>query len=410
MKIFMLCDFYAPSLSYQENALAREYRRAGHEVMVATSTTESVFDYVNDRYDPARPASRDVAEGIHIARLPYRINLLNRVRLFARLDALLGEFRPDMIFVHDIMFNLGDCVRHARRHAGVRLVLDCHADYSNSAKNRLSLLVLHRGLRKRVLMRALPHLDAIYPIVPASLRFLHEVYSVPLQRMTLLPLGSDQQLATALQREDAGAALRRQLGFGGDEVVFVSGGKIAPAKRIDTLIAAFGSLPDPQLRLVIVGDAAAEDRDYLARCRVAAAADARVRFTGWLDTEALHRHLAMADAAVFAASQSIVWQQAIGMGCPLILGEPRAGAGGDQDATYLNRGDNIIFAPPGADGDAAAPLAAAMHRLAGDRALRAQMAQAAAKIGREFLDWRRIAEQTLGTHAAADATPSPRPA
>ena len=49
-------------------------------------------------------------------------------------------------------------------------------------------------------------------------------------------------------------------------------------------------------------------------------------------------HLDMADLAVFPASQSILWQQAIAMGLPLIVGNT-----GHQDISYLNLYDNIII-------------------------------------------------------------------
>ena len=52
---------------------------------------------------------------------------------------------------------------------------------------------------------------------------------------------------------------------------------------------------------------------------------------GWLNQDDLNRHLAMADLAVFPASQSILWQQAIAMGLPLIVGDA-----GHQDISYLN--------------------------------------------------------------------------
>src|SRR3546814_21060433 len=44
----------------------------------------------------------------------------------------------------------------------------------------------------------------------------------------------------------------------------------------------------------------------------------------------------VADVAVFPASQSVMWQQTIGSGLPLIVGD----AGG-QDTSYLNLNDNL---------------------------------------------------------------------
>src|SRR4029079_14682454 len=65
-----------------------------------------------------------------------------------------------------------------------------------------------------------------------------------------------------------------------------------------------------------------------------------IRMTGWLDREGLNRHLAAADLAVFPASQSILWQQAIAMGLPLIVGDA-----GNPDISYLNQEQNIVVLP-----------------------------------------------------------------
>jgi hypothetical protein len=102
MKILMLCDFYSEGLHYQENLLTKAYLAHGHAVTVVTSTFESVFDFCADRYDPAMP-SRVVEHGTgRIVRLPYRYNILNRLRAFGRIDDLLESEAPDLIFVHDI--------------------------------------------------------------------------------------------------------------------------------------------------------------------------------------------------------------------------------------------------------------------------------------------------------------------
>ena len=56
MKIFMICEFYDPTLEFQENQLVRQYRRMGHEVTVVASTFDDVFDYYAGNYVAKKPA------------------------------------------------------------------------------------------------------------------------------------------------------------------------------------------------------------------------------------------------------------------------------------------------------------------------------------------------------------------
>jgi glycosyltransferase involved in cell wall biosynthesis len=398
----MLCDFYDESLTYQENLLAKFYVKHGHEVVVVTSAFDSVFDYVNDRYDRRASARTYRAGGATIIKLPYRLNLLNRVRMFQPLDDIFEREAPDLIFVHDIMLNMVDAVRYLQRSPGTRMIMDYHADYSNSGKNWVSLKILHGVIRKWALERARPHLQRIFPIVPASATFLHEVYRVPYDDMELLPLGADLDLSREVRAAGAGTARRATYSFAASDFVVFTGGKLAPAKRTELLIEAMRRLDRPDVRLVVAGDAAPQDAAYRQSLEAAAAGDPRIVFTGWLDTRAVHEHLDMCDIAAFPASQSILWQQAIGMGRPLVIGEPMARTGGRQDVTYLNRYDNIIIMPGVAP--AVDELADALARLADDQALRRRMGAGAERVADELLDWNKAVERTLRFNVAAAPT------
>lgn len=388
MKIFMLCDFYDESLEYQENLLVKYYRKHGHEVTVVASTFDSVFDYYNDRHDPAWPARSYLDQGARIIKLRYRYNLLNRLRAYTRIDRLLEEAQPDLIYVHDIMLNLPECVAYVKANPRCRMILDYHADYSNSGRNWLSLKVLHGVIRKWFLDRARPHLSRIFPIVPAGAVFLNEIYGVPLSDMEVLPLGADVDLVREMRRARAGEALRARLGIGADRIVIFTGGKLAPPKRTELLIEAVKRLPDRGLELVIAGEAAANDAEYGAQLRQAAEGCTNVRFVGWLGKEDIYRHLDMADLAVFPASQSILWQQAIAAGLPLICGNT-----GHQDISYLNGADNIIVL--GAADIRVEAIARTIEAVIATPGRLRAMGEGASQVADERLDWNRLIERTL---------------
>jgi 1,2-diacylglycerol 3-alpha-glucosyltransferase len=388
MKILMLCDFYHESLEYQEQLCAKFYVKHGHAVTVVTSTHESVFDYMADRHDNHRPMQTYEHGGVKIIRLPYRYNLLHRLKAFKRIDGLLEAEAPDLIFVHDIMLNFPDCVRYLKRHSRARMIMDYHADYSNSGKNLVSRKILHAVCRKWFLDRARPYLSKIFPVVPASATFLHRIYKVPFSEMELLPLGADTETASAVRRSGARQALRAKLGIGANDVVIFTGGKLAPAKKTELLITAAQQLQQSALHLVVVGQAGAADATYGEMLAGLAARSPRVHMVGWLDQHELNRHLAMADLAVFPASQSILWQQSIAMGLPLIVGDT-----GDQDISYLNTQRNIIILRN--EEIRVERLATAIADVTGDPNRMRAMSEGALRVADEHLNWDRLVERTL---------------
>lgn len=398
MKIVMLCDFYNKGLEYQENLLVKFYVKHGHAVTVVTSTYESVFDYYADRHDNNQPSRTFEHGGAKIIRLRYRYNIVNRLRAFERIDNLLQSEAPDLIFVHDIMLNLPECVRYVQRHPACRMIMDYHADYSNSGKNALSRKVLHGVCRKWFLDRARPHLSRIFPIVPASATFLHEIYKIPLADMELLPLGADTDLAAAVRRSGARHALRDSFGITDTDTVIFTGGKLAPSKKTELLLEAAVQLQRFPLHIVVAGESSEEHTRYKQELQRLAAADPRVHLVGWLSREDIYRHLDMADLAVFPASQSILWQQAIAMGLPMIVGDV-----GHQDISYLNTERNIVILDK--DQIRADRLADAISRVLSDPERMRAMSEGARRVGDLHLNWDRLVQRTLRFN---DASPTQR--
>lgn len=394
MKIVMLCDFYNESLEYQENLLVKYYRKHEHEVTVITSTFETVFDYYNDRHGNLRPPRTYYDHGAKIVKLRYRYNFLNRLRAYTRIDKILDEAAPDLIYVHDIMLNFPECVEYVKRHPGCRMIMDYHADYSNSGKNGLSLRVLHGVARKYFLDRARPHLSRIFPVVPASATFLHEVYKVPYEEMELLPLGADVDLARDVARRGEGKRLRAEMGFSENEIVIFTGGKLAPAKRTELLLEAVGQLSNLRLQLVIAGESSDADAGYKQQLLRLAQGRRNIHFVGWLGREDTYRHLDMSDLAVFPASQSILWQQAIAAGLGLIVGNI-----GHQDISYLNLEHNIVVLQR--EEICAEGLAAAINEVVRRPERLRQMSEGAIRVADEHLDWNLLIERTLRYNSPA---------
>lgn len=391
MRIFMLCDFFNEDLEYQENHLVDYYRRHGHEVIVVCSLYENVFDYYNDK--PVDGPKQDYeVNGARIVKLPYRYNILHRLRAYPKIDGLLKEFAPDLIYVHDIMLNFPECIAYVKKHPQTKMIMDYHADHSNSGKNWVSLKLLHGVIRKRFLDKARPHLERIYPIVPAGMDFLNEIYRVPREEMSLLPLGTDLEYGAQVHATGAGAEVRHELGIPDDHFVVFTGGKLTPFKRTETLIEAINALDREDVHLLVAGAAGPMEADYFAGLEKLAQGNPRIHFCGWQDKLGVYRHLDAADIAVFPASQSILWQQSIGMGLPVIVGD-RSEAMAHSDASYLNRYGNLIVLDH--EEETAPQIERLLRGLADDRDALARMAEGARRTADEMLDWNKLIEETL---------------
>jgi 1,2-diacylglycerol 3-alpha-glucosyltransferase len=392
MKIVMICEFYDSSLEYQENLLSRYYSKSGHEVTVLTSTFTDVLDFIADRHDSARPGSETLDATARVIRLPYKYNLLNRFRAYRGVLPLLDRLQPDLIYVHDISPNFPEVIDYHKRHPNSRIIMDYHADYSNSGKNWLSLAILHGVLRKRILDQARPYIQKIFPVVPAAERFLHDVYKVPLQEMEVLPLGGDIDLVVNLRERSPREKIRGLLGIPDDHIVIFTGGKLTPAKRTTLLLDALQQIQSqqsaPKIHLLIAGIVDDANQDYAANLSKKMLGHPNVHMLGWLGREEVYLHMLASDMAVFPAGQSVLWQQSIVCGLPLI-----AGNSGDQDISYLNCHDNILVLPP--ERITAVGLAQSMQKLILDSARRLQMAEGATRTATERLDWNVLIDRTL---------------
>lgn len=389
MKIVMLCDLYVEQLRYQENLLAKYYVKHGHDVTVLASTFKNVDDFLTNHYDEKAPISRSFDRGAKIVRLPYSLNLFSRLRRFPNVLDFLKNENPDLIFVHNLHLNLREVARYKAQNPDCRVIMDFHADFSNSASSLASLLVLHRLFRKRFLEQFIWSIDDFFPVVPASADFLHEVYGVARDRMKLLPLGTDTDLARETKQSGARATVRRRLGIPEDALVIFTGGKLGPAKRTHLLLDALLELDNPSLHLLVVGDVGGGDAAYAARLSSRIAQYPRVHQAGWVTGDEVYSFMDACDLAVFPSSQSVLWQQSLSMGLPIIVGNYDG-----QDTSYLSRNGNVIsLAPAEMEGGM---LTSVLRSLLTNRPDLSARQEAALAVSSDLLSYDKVVALTLG--------------
>ncbi|UNK78554.1 glycosyltransferase family 4 protein [Sphingopyxis granuli] len=393
MKILMVCEFYDESLEYQENLLAKYYALAGHDVTIVTSTIRSIQDYYHDRDRGKGERVEERTAHARIIRLPFRYNFLHRIKIFEPISTIVEEEKPDLLYFHDIIPNILEGVRYVKRHPECPMIMDYHADSTNSGANWLSRRVLHGVIRKAMLDRARPYLKKIFPTVPAGTEFLMKYYGVSEDEIEVLPLGTDQEFAAQILASGARERIRARLGIGEGELAIFTGGKLTPLKRTEDLLAAVDSLNDPTIHVIVAGTADATLADYSGMIERMTAGKANIHMVGWQDRSGVYEYMSAADLAIFPASQSVMWQQSLGMELPLIVSEWITGNRGVQHVGYLNRYNNLIILDPAPS--YTTQIADHIRRLADDRATLAHMAEGARKTAAELLDYTIICATTL---------------
>lgn len=387
MKILMVCDFFHENQEYQENLLSKYYLKLGHDVTIVASTFTAIFDYYSANYKKTKTTQVYYYKNLKIIRQPYSINLLNKIRKLKNLKNIILEELPDMIYVHGVPLNLIDPIFYKQKiNKECRLVFDTHADYSNSANNWLSLNILHKIFYKLLMKLYYKKLDKFFFITPNGGKFLNQVYGIPEKCLTFLPLGADIDYITKIKEKNINIIIRNRLGIKPDEFVIFTGGKFARNKQTELVIKSFLLLKQPFVHLIIIGDT--KDELYKKEILELINSHQRIHLIGWVNGKEIYDYMLASDVAVFPASQSVLWQQAIGTGLPLIIGQLK-----DQDASYLNRNDNLFIIEEYSINEES--IYQRLNLLLGDEDLLKTMKANAVKTAEELLYYDKIAENSL---------------
>ncbi|WP_067108553.1 glycosyltransferase family 4 protein [Sphingopyxis granuli] len=317
MRIAHIClaAFYIDGFGYQENILPRIHRKMGHEVMIVAST-ETYLDRTRLGY--VEPSSYINEDGVPVHRLPYASwipkRLQAKVRAYKGVERLLEEFRPDLIFVHDVQFWDFLAIRRYVLRRPTPVYADCHTDYVNSARGFVSRHILHGLFYRAILRRVSPIVQRFLPTLPVRGDFLHEVYGLDRAKMELLPFGVDDTQTEGLDREQVRREARAEWGVPDDALLFVTGGKLDLRKNIHTLIDRFsrakreGELGDAHL--LVFGQATPEVQAELDAIDI----HEHVHMLGWTPANEIYRAFWAADFALFPGTHSVLWEEAIGHG------------------------------------------------------------------------------------------------
>lgn len=318
MRILHCClsSFYIDNHNYQENALPRQNKVDGHEVLILAST-ETIMS--NNKLGYVNPSKYVNEDGINVIRIPYRSYLphtiMKKIRAYKDAFRYISDFRPDVILFHGSgAYEIAKVAKYKKSHPEVKLFVDSHTDFNKSARGFLSKDILHRMLYKRFINKALPCIDKVLCVSIECYDFLREFYEIPNQKLEIYPLGGTvfEEDEYSIKRK----RIRAELQLDDTNILFVHSGKMDRAKRTSKLLKAFKEVPSDRLKLILIGripkDMEAEILSFVDN-------DSRVDFLGWKSIEELQEYLCAADMYLQPGSQSATMQNAICCGCPVML-------------------------------------------------------------------------------------------
>ena len=318
MKILhlMLSNFFIDGVSYQENILPLQNLKDGHDVKIIASTETYIQPNKLGYVEPSRYTNVD---GLEITRIPYRRILphffMIKIRSYPNVYEMIEEFEPDVILHHGVpSCELLTIAKYKKNHPNIKLYLDSHEDFHNSAQGFISREVLHRRFYGPIVRKALPYVDKILCVSTECFDFLEKLYKVPLKKMEFYPLGgivfSEEEFLARRKK------IRQIEGLSNKDILMVHTGKMEKAKRTEELLKAFTQVESKNFKLIIIGSFS-DDIELAVKPIIEA--DSRIQYIGWKDAEEVFDYLCAADIYLQPGSQSATMQNAICCGCAVML-------------------------------------------------------------------------------------------
>lgn len=314
MKIVHVCltGVFTEGWTYQENLLSKYHSRLGYDVTVIASSL--IYDKNGEKNTSVKSGYKN-DDGVFIIRLEEKRHNPNRkFRRFPKLYSTLVEQKPDILFVHSCQFlDINVILKYKKLHEKVKLYIDNHADFSNSAKNFFSYYFLHKVVWKTIVNKIEPYTKKFYGVMPARVDFLIQVYDLPEQKVELLVMGADDEKVTAALEPEVRKRIRKQYAFKDADFLIVSGGKIDNAKK-QTLLLMEAVNRIENVKLLIFGSVIDELKE-----KINSLCSDRVKYIGWLDSGITDQYFAAADLVVFPGRHSVFWEQVAGLGIPMLV-------------------------------------------------------------------------------------------
>lgn len=319
MKIVHLClsSFFIDNYSYQENMLPKYHVKQGHGVTVIASLVS--FDKFGKPCLLSGESSYITSDNFKVIRLDYKKPLyqINKyIRLYRNTYTKIKSESPDLIFIHDFsFFDILSVIFYIYNNRKVKVFVDCHTDFINSAQSWISKYIFHYFLWMCIGKILSNFVVKFYGVTPLRCDFLRDVYRIDKSKIELLVMGVDDDILKGKVVDEIRLKLTKRLNFKNDDFIIVTGGKIDDKKNIHLVMQAVANLGLEKVKLVVFGVVAPEMRSVFERLLL----NSNINFIGWLDTDEIIDLFISSDLIVFPGTHSVLWEQAVGIGKPCIF-------------------------------------------------------------------------------------------
>lgn len=337
MKILHLClaSFYIDNYSYQENLLPKYHKKLGFEVEIIASL---VSFNENGEQCLLKGKRKYINEyGIPVTRLEYKKTLLSKkFRMYTGTFKAIKDSNPDIIFIHGCQFiDIIQVVKYLKMNPNVKVYVDNHADFSNSAKNWLSKNILHKIIWRRCAQLIAPYTIKFYGVLPARVEFLKKMYKLPSGKVDLLLMGADDEKILHANQENLRVKIRNKYGIKSSDFLIITGGKIDSAKKqVFHLIEAVKKIKSDNVKLIIFGSVTPEMKEKF----FSMVDEKKIIYIGWIKSEDCYKYFISSDLGVFPGRHSVLWEQAVGTGLPCLFkywhGTTHVDVGGNCEFLY----------------------------------------------------------------------------
>lgn len=383
MRITHLClgCFFPDGYSYQENMLPKYHKKLGHEVNVVASL--QTFDKDGKVSYLDKPSEYINENNLPVIRLAYKSpnRIYKKMKRFVGTYEALEKTKPDLLFIHGCQFmDMDVVVKYLKKHPGTTVYVDNHADFSNSAKNWVSFIFLHKILWKHCAQIIAPYTKKFYGVLPARVDFLKNVYGLPEEKIELLVMGADDEKVEAALNPEVRKEIRDKYGISDDDFLIITGGKIDNFKKqILYLMEAVNKLQNEKVKLIVFGSVIPELKE-----KVEGLVSPYTQYIGWVQSDQTDKYYAASDLVVFPGRHSVFWEQVAGLGKPMLC---KAWDG----TKHIDLGGNVIFL----EKDSEDEMLQVIKSLIDDKTKYMHMKMIAEKRGHRFFSYLDIARRSI---------------
>lgn len=309
-----LLSHFTEGMTYQDNILSDMHCQDGNDVMYVSDN----YVYQNGRLIEKVEEDITLSNSLRLIRVKYdrvlNTFITNKIQKVKSLKKIICNFEPDRILYHGVCGReLVTVADYKKRNPQIKLYVDCHADFHNTAKNIVSKLA-YKYIHGFFFKQALPYIDKVLYVTKESKEYLINMYKLDESIMEWFPLGGIVLDDKTYQRKRK--RRRTELELKDSDILFLHSGKMDKKKKTLEILKAFAKVEDNRFKLIIIGEFLdsmwEEVKPYLCL-------DERILFLGWKTGDELIEYLCAADVYLQPGSQSATMQNAICCRCSVVL-------------------------------------------------------------------------------------------